>query len=183
MAVARSRRRFAAHRPARVGRRSCRYQLACQGPAARFGCGRNPKQWPFPPLPKDLEPQHPDTPDADLARVVITCCVADARYVLVHLAGMPEVIEDDAWLEVRGVIEPDSAQRVSARLLLGRVAQSLSSTTAGFSRDSLEAGRCVTHRPHFGRTSYSKPAGYSPGRRPSQRAVRHRHRWLSAQPT
>ncbi|MFI6363687.1 TIGR03943 family putative permease subunit [Nocardia sp. NPDC050630] len=61
--------------------------------------------------PKDLEQQHPDTPDADLARVVITCCVADARYVLVHLSGMPEVIEDDAWLEVRGVVESGSAQR------------------------------------------------------------------------
>ncbi|MFX0576666.1 TIGR03943 family putative permease subunit [Nocardia nepalensis] len=61
--------------------------------------------------PKDLEQQHPDTRDADLARVVITCCVADARYVLVHLAGMPEVIEDDAWLEVRGVVETGSAQR------------------------------------------------------------------------
>ncbi|MEV2219735.1 TIGR03943 family protein [Nocardia vinacea] len=61
--------------------------------------------------PKDLEQQHPDTPDADLARVVITCCVADARYVLVRLSGMPEVIEDDAWLEVRGVVETGSAQR------------------------------------------------------------------------
>ncbi|WP_062991131.1 TIGR03943 family putative permease subunit [Nocardia anaemiae] len=61
--------------------------------------------------PKDLEQQHPDTPDADLARVVITCCVADARYVLVHLSGMSEVIEDDAWLEVRGVVESGSAQR------------------------------------------------------------------------
>jgi uncharacterized membrane protein YcgQ (UPF0703/DUF1980 family) len=60
--------------------------------------------------PKDLEQQHPDTPDADLARVVITCCVADARYVLVHLSGMPEVIEDDAWLEIRGIVQPDSAQ-------------------------------------------------------------------------
>ncbi|MFI7666320.1 TIGR03943 family putative permease subunit [Nocardia sp. NPDC049526] len=61
--------------------------------------------------PKDLAQQHPDTPDADLARVVITCCVADARYVLVHLSGMPEVIDDDAWLEVRGVVETGSAQR------------------------------------------------------------------------
>ncbi|MEV5838120.1 TIGR03943 family protein [Nocardia sp. NPDC052112] len=61
--------------------------------------------------PKDLVQRHPDTPDADLARVVITCCVADARYVLVHLSGMGEVIEDDAWLEVRGVVETGSAQR------------------------------------------------------------------------
>ncbi|WP_406278205.1 TIGR03943 family protein [Nocardia sp. NBC_00881] len=61
--------------------------------------------------PKALEQQRTDTPDVDLARVVITCCVADARYVLVHLAGMPELIEDDAWLEVRGVVDPDSARR------------------------------------------------------------------------
>ncbi|MFX0578929.1 TIGR03943 family putative permease subunit [Nocardia nepalensis] len=60
--------------------------------------------------PKDLEQQHPATTEADLARVVITCCVADARYVLVHLADMPEPIEDDAWLEVRGVVQTDSAQ-------------------------------------------------------------------------
>lgn len=33
--------------------------------------------------PKDLEQRHPDTTEADLARVVITCCVADARYVRV----------------------------------------------------------------------------------------------------
>ncbi|MGY1898771.1 TIGR03943 family putative permease subunit [Nocardia gipuzkoensis] len=60
--------------------------------------------------PVGLGPQHPDTTDTDLARVVITCCVADARYVLVHLAEMPELIEDDTWLEVRGIVEPDSAQ-------------------------------------------------------------------------
>ncbi|MGO4617847.1 hypothetical protein AB4305_29165 [Nocardia sp. 2YAB30] len=60
--------------------------------------------------PNDLEQQHPATTEADLARVVITCCVADARYVLVHLAGMPEPIEDGAWLEVRGVVQTDSAQ-------------------------------------------------------------------------
>ncbi|WP_280261410.1 TIGR03943 family putative permease subunit [Nocardia abscessus] len=60
--------------------------------------------------PVGLGPQHPDTTDTDLARVVITCCVADARYVLVHLTGMTEVIEDDTWLEVRGIVEPDSAQ-------------------------------------------------------------------------
>jgi len=60
--------------------------------------------------PKDLEQQHPAADAFDLARVVITCCVADARYVLVHLAGMPEPIEDDAWLQVRGIVQTDSAQ-------------------------------------------------------------------------
>lgn len=44
-------------------------------------------------------------------RVVISCCVADARYVFVHLAGMPDVVEDDGWIEVRGIVEPGSAQR------------------------------------------------------------------------
>ncbi|WP_433683785.1 hypothetical protein [Nocardia sp. CA-119907] len=61
--------------------------------------------------PEDLEQQHPDAPEADLSRVVITRCVADARYVLVHLAGMREVIEDDARLEVCDVVETGSAQR------------------------------------------------------------------------
>ncbi|GAB2567920.1 TIGR03943 family putative permease subunit [Nocardia heshunensis] len=60
--------------------------------------------------PKDLEQSHAPGTEFDLARVVITCCVADARYVLVHLAGMPEAIEDDAWLEVRGTVVPGSAQ-------------------------------------------------------------------------
>ncbi|MGY1943570.1 TIGR03943 family putative permease subunit [Nocardia asiatica] len=60
--------------------------------------------------PGDLGQQEPDTAAMDLARVVITCCVGDARYVQVHLAGIPEAIEDDAWLEVRGVVEPGSAQ-------------------------------------------------------------------------
>ncbi|MGW4241713.1 TIGR03943 family putative permease subunit [Nocardia sp. NPDC004722] len=63
--------------------------------------------------PKDLEQAHAPATDFDLARVVITCCVADARYVLVHLSGMPDAIEDDAWLEVRGTVEPGSAQRDS----------------------------------------------------------------------
>ncbi|WP_174187503.1 TIGR03943 family putative permease subunit [Nocardia barduliensis] len=60
--------------------------------------------------PNDLGQHEPDTPAVDLARVVITCCVGDARYVQVHLAGLAEAIEDDAWLEVRGVVEPGSAQ-------------------------------------------------------------------------
>ncbi|MFC8527264.1 TIGR03943 family putative permease subunit [Nocardia sp. NPDC057227] len=53
----------------------------------------------------------PGGAEADLVRVVISCCVADARYVYVHLAGLPEEIEDDAWIEVRGLVEPASARR------------------------------------------------------------------------
>ncbi|MFE3189525.1 TIGR03943 family putative permease subunit [Nocardia sp. NPDC059240] len=60
--------------------------------------------------PKDLEQSHAPATEFDLARVVITCCVADARYVLIHLAGMPDPIEDDAWLEVHGTVVPGSAQ-------------------------------------------------------------------------
>ncbi|MBF6302591.1 TIGR03943 family protein [Nocardia amamiensis] len=48
--------------------------------------------------------------DLDLARVLITCCVADARYIYVHLSGIAEPIESDTWLEVRGVVTPGSAQ-------------------------------------------------------------------------
>ncbi|WP_109527536.1 MULTISPECIES: TIGR03943 family putative permease subunit [Nocardia] len=40
----------------------------------------------------------------DLARVVITCCVADARYIRVHLAGITEPLAEDSWLEVRGTV-------------------------------------------------------------------------------
>ncbi|MCP2287604.1 TIGR03943 family putative permease subunit [Nocardia amikacinitolerans] len=47
----------------------------------------------------------------DLARVVITCCVADARYIRLHLSGIEEPLDEDTWLEVRGVVEPDSARR------------------------------------------------------------------------
>ncbi|MFC3965698.1 TIGR03943 family putative permease subunit [Nocardia jiangsuensis] len=53
----------------------------------------------------------PGGPEVDLVRVVISCCVADARYVYVHLAGLPEAVEDDAWIEVRGFVEPGSARR------------------------------------------------------------------------
>ncbi|WP_067652044.1 TIGR03943 family putative permease subunit [Nocardia harenae] len=49
--------------------------------------------------------------EVDLVRVVISCCVADARYVYVHLAGLPQAVEDDTWIEVRGVVEPGSARR------------------------------------------------------------------------
>ncbi len=47
----------------------------------------------------------------DLARVVITCCVADARYIRLHLTGIEESLDEDTWLEVRGVVEQDSARR------------------------------------------------------------------------
>ncbi|WP_327140600.1 TIGR03943 family putative permease subunit [Nocardia sp. NBC_01327] len=60
--------------------------------------------------PKDLERDHPGAADADLAKVVITCCVADAQYALVHLAGLPEVIPDDQWLQLRGIVRTDSAR-------------------------------------------------------------------------
>ncbi|MGW0249363.1 TIGR03943 family putative permease subunit [Nocardia goodfellowii] len=51
------------------------------------------------------------TEGIDLARVAITCCVADARYVRVHLAGLAEEFAEDTWLEIRGRIEPGSAHR------------------------------------------------------------------------
>ncbi|RDI61333.1 TIGR03943 family putative permease subunit [Nocardia pseudobrasiliensis] len=47
----------------------------------------------------------------ELARVLITCCVADAQYIYVHLSGITEPLADDTWLEVRGTVDPGSAQR------------------------------------------------------------------------
>lgn len=47
----------------------------------------------------------------DLGRVVITCCVADARYIRLHMSGIEEPLDEDTWLEVRGVVEPGSARR------------------------------------------------------------------------
>ncbi|MFC9896201.1 TIGR03943 family putative permease subunit [Nocardia sp. NPDC127579] len=95
-----------------------------------------PVMWPFPPLPDEPAPalslselvaratldsqRSLDNRDVtlrgfvmrgDLARVAITCCVADARYVLVHLTGLPETFAEDTWLEIRGRVEPGSAQR------------------------------------------------------------------------
>ncbi|MEV0246091.1 TIGR03943 family protein [Nocardia sp. NPDC050712] len=100
--------------------------------------GGQPKSWPFPPLPAEPAPVLSiselvaratlDALDSlhdrdvtirgfvmqgervDLARVAITCCVADARYVRVHLAGLPEQFPDDTWLELRGRVEPGSAR-------------------------------------------------------------------------
>lgn len=67
------------------------------------------------------DPEHarPDTLGMQLARVVISCCVGDARYVFVELAGMPEAVEDDAWLEVHGIVDtaPDSGSGTTVRVL------------------------------------------------------------------
>ncbi|MCX4092796.1 TIGR03943 family putative permease subunit [Nocardia sp. alder85J] len=45
----------------------------------------------------------------DLARLVITCCVADAQTMRIHLAGTFPPPTDDTWVTVRGRIQPDSA--------------------------------------------------------------------------
>ncbi|WP_454195968.1 TIGR03943 family putative permease subunit [Nocardia sp. Marseille-Q1738] len=58
---------------------------------------------------EDSGQPRPPGVDLDLARVLITCCVADARYIYVHLSGIAEPIADDTWLEVRGVVAPGSA--------------------------------------------------------------------------
>ncbi|NKY41910.1 TIGR03943 family putative permease subunit [Nocardia cerradoensis] len=52
-----------------------------------------------------------DVSTIDLARVLITCCVADARYISVHLSGIGEPIAADTWLQVQGTVEPGSAGR------------------------------------------------------------------------
>ncbi|MFF0488303.1 TIGR03943 family putative permease subunit [Nocardia sp. NPDC004068] len=46
----------------------------------------------------------------DLARVVITCCVADAQTMSVHLGGDFDSPPDDTWVSVRGKAVPDSAR-------------------------------------------------------------------------
>ncbi|MQY17260.1 TIGR03943 family putative permease subunit [Nocardia macrotermitis] len=45
----------------------------------------------------------------DLARVVITCCVADAQTLRIHLGGAIDSLPDDTWVSVRGKVVPDSA--------------------------------------------------------------------------
>ncbi|WP_019925889.1 TIGR03943 family putative permease subunit [Nocardia sp. BMG111209] len=45
----------------------------------------------------------------DLARLVITCCVADAQTMRIHLAGDFPLPADDTWVSVRGRVQPDSA--------------------------------------------------------------------------
>ncbi|WP_216903343.1 TIGR03943 family putative permease subunit, partial [Nocardia alni] len=45
----------------------------------------------------------------DLARVVITCCVADAQTLRIHLAGPMPALPDDSWVSVQGKVVPDSA--------------------------------------------------------------------------
>ncbi|RJO75082.1 TIGR03943 family protein [Nocardia panacis] len=46
----------------------------------------------------------------DLARVVITCCVADAQTLRIHLNGDLGRPEDGAWISVRGKVVHDSAR-------------------------------------------------------------------------
>ncbi|WP_438943963.1 TIGR03943 family putative permease subunit [Nocardia blacklockiae] len=46
----------------------------------------------------------------DLGRLVITCCVADAQLLRVHLAGVIDPPPDDTWVSVRGKVEPNSAR-------------------------------------------------------------------------
>ncbi|RDI50910.1 TIGR03943 family putative permease subunit [Nocardia mexicana] len=46
----------------------------------------------------------------DLARLVITCCVADAQLLRVHLSGAFDPPPDDTWVSVRGRVEPNSAR-------------------------------------------------------------------------
>ncbi|MQY31371.1 TIGR03943 family putative permease subunit [Nocardia aurantia] len=45
----------------------------------------------------------------DLARLVITCCVADAQTMRIHLAGDFPLPADDTWVFVRGRVQPNSA--------------------------------------------------------------------------
>ena len=45
----------------------------------------------------------------DLARIVIVCCIADARTVRVHLAGPIAGYSDGTWLSVQGTVVPHSA--------------------------------------------------------------------------
>jgi uncharacterized repeat protein (TIGR03943 family) len=45
----------------------------------------------------------------DLARVVITCCVADAQTMRIHLGGNFTPPSDDTWVSVRGKVQPNSA--------------------------------------------------------------------------
>jgi uncharacterized repeat protein (TIGR03943 family) len=45
----------------------------------------------------------------DLARVVITCCVADAQTLRIHLDGSVTPLPDDTWVSVQGKAVPNSA--------------------------------------------------------------------------
>ncbi len=49
------------------------------------------------------------TGGVDLARIVITCCAADARSIRIHLSGALGEYPDGAWVVVRGTVVPDSA--------------------------------------------------------------------------
>ncbi|MBY8860465.1 TIGR03943 family protein [Nocardia sp. CA2R105] len=45
----------------------------------------------------------------DLARVVITCCAADAQTLRIHLDGAVTPLPDDTWVSVQGRVVPNSA--------------------------------------------------------------------------
>lgn len=51
---------------------------------------------------------------ADLARVVIVCCAADAQLARLHLGGTPAAMAagypDDTWLQLEGRVEPGTSQ-------------------------------------------------------------------------
>ncbi len=59
---------------------------------------------------EDGSPRLDGTHDGvDLARVVITCCVADAETLRIHLAGPMPPLPDDSWVSVQGKVVPNSA--------------------------------------------------------------------------
>ncbi|AHH19889.1 putative transmembrane protein [Nocardia nova SH22a] len=68
----------------------------------------------------DNRPRQGDS-TVDLARVLITCCVADAQYISVHLSGIGESMAPDTWLQVEGTVEPGSAARDPGKVPTVRV--------------------------------------------------------------
>jgi putative membrane protein len=49
------------------------------------------------------------TMGADLARVVIVCCAADAQLARIHLSGNVSVHPEDTWLRVEGRVVPGTS--------------------------------------------------------------------------
>lgn len=61
---------------------------------------------------EDGSPRLDGTRDGlDLARVVITCCVADAQTLRIHLDGSVTDLPDDTWVSAQGRVVPNSATR------------------------------------------------------------------------
>lgn len=62
-----------------------------------------------------LAPARPPVPGTDLARLLITCCAADASPVRVHLVGAPVPVapapEQDLWVRVRGSVVSGTGTR------------------------------------------------------------------------